>query len=154
MELDSRVAGAQQPSWLTGARPSGDPVDVLFWSGGKDSLLAWRALVREGARPVVLLTTFDSASRIVAHQEVGVRQIVRQAEHLGLPLLGVPLHPGHPYVDRIREAVSLVPAIGRFVFGDLHLRHIREWRDTAFRDLAGELGASLHFPSGAFQLKR
>ncbi len=146
MELDSRVAGAQQPSWLTADQPSGAPADVLFWSGGKDSFLSWRWLVREGARPVVLLTTFDAATRIVAHQEVRVRQIVRQAEHLGLPLLGVPLHPGHPYVGRIREAIALVPAIRRFVFGDLHLQHIREWRDTAFRELAAECGAALHFP--------
>ncbi len=146
MELDSRVAGAQQPSWLTGAGPSDDPADVLFWSGGKDSFLCYRVLTREAVRPVVLLTTFDAASRIVAHQEIGVRQVVRQAEHLGLPLLGVPLHPGHPYVDRIREAVALVPGIARFVFGDLHLRHIREWRDKAFRDLAAERGATLHFP--------
>ena len=146
MELDSRVAGAQQPSWLTGAAPPGEPADVLFWSGGKDSFLCYRVLMREAVRPVALLTTFDAASRIVAHQEIGVRQVVRQAEHLGLPLLGVPLHPGHDYVDRIREAVSLVPAIVRFVFGDLHLRHIREWRDTAFRELAAECGATLHFP--------
>ena len=146
MELDGRLAAAQQPSWLTADQPPAEPVDVLFWSGGKDSFLAYRWLMREGERPVVLLTTFDTATRIVAHQEYRIRQIVRQAEHLGLPLLGVPLHPGHPYVDRIREAVTLVPAIRRFVFGDLHLQHIREWRDAAFRELAAECGAAMHFP--------
>lgn len=146
MEFDARVAYSQQPSWLIGDRPSGEPVDVLFWSGGKDSLLCYRALVREGVRPVVLLTTFDAATRVVAHQEVPLRQVVRQAEHLGIPLLGVPLHPGHPYGDRIREAAELVPAVGRLVFGDLHLEHIRQWRDTAFEELARERGATLHFP--------
>ena len=75
-----------------------------------------------------------------------MREVVRQAEHLDEPLLGVPLHPGQPYVDRIREAVGLVPEVGRFVFGDLHLEHIREWRDNAFREFAEELGATLHFP--------
>ena len=146
MELDGRVACAQQPSWLTGAELPGEPADVLFWSGGKDSFLCYRTLMREGVRPIVLLTTFDAVSRIVAHQEIGVRQVVRQAEHLELPLLGVPLHRGHSYTDRIRQSVAQVPAVGRFVFGDLHLRHIREWRDAAFQDLADESGAELHFP--------
>lgn len=146
MEVGRRATWAQQPAWMTEAVPSAEPVDLLFWSGGKDSLLSYRALGREGVRPVALLTTFDSVTRIVAHQELHFNQIVRQAGHLGLPLLGVPLHPGHPYMDRIREAVALVPRVSRFVFGDLHLEHVREWRDNAFRDLAEALGASLHFP--------
>ncbi len=146
MEVGKRAAWAQQPVWLTEAAPPGEPVDLLFWSGGKDSLLAYRALTREGVRPVALLTTFDSVTRVVAHQEVGLGQIVRQAEHLGLPLLGVPLHSGHPYADRIGDAVALVPQVGRLVFGDLHLQHIREWRDSTFRELADERGATLHFP--------
>jgi len=132
--------------WLTPLRPETDAVDVLFWSGGKDSFLAYRALLREGARPVVLLTTFDAASRTIAHQELRVELVVRQAEHLRVPLLGVPLHPGLAYEARIAEAVTSIPAIARFVFGDLHLKHIREWRAGAFRELAENCGASLHFP--------
>ena len=69
-----------------------------------------------------------------------------QAEHLHVPLLGVPLHPGLAYEARIAEAVTSIPAIARFVFGDLHLEHIREWRTGAFRELAETRGASLHFP--------
>ena len=125
MEVGRRATWAQQPVWLTDARPPDNPVDLLFWSGGKDSLLAYRALVREGVRPAELLTPFAAATRVVAHQDVRLNQIVRQAEHLGVPLLGVPLHPGHPYVDRIHEAVGLVPRVARFVFGDLHQEHIR-----------------------------
>ena len=134
------------PFWLTPLRPGPEPADVLFWSGGKDSFLAYRALLREGARPVVLLTTFDAASRTIAHQELRVELVVRQAEHLQVPLLGVPLHPGLAYEARIAEAVTSIPAIARFVFGDLHLEHIREWRTGAFRELAETRGASLHFP--------
>lgn len=134
------------PRWLTPLRPPPEPVDVLFWSGGKDSFLGYRALVREGARPVVLLTTFDAASRTIAHQELRVDLVIRQAEYLQAPLLGVPLHPGLAYEARIAEAVASIPAIARFVFGDLHLEHIREWRTGAFRELAESRGASLHFP--------
>lgn len=134
------------PQWLTRLRPEPESVDVLFWSGGKDSFLAYRALLREGARHAVLLTTFDAASRTIAHQELRVELVIRQAEHLSVPLLGVPLHPGLAYEARVAEAVALIPAVARFVFGDLHLEHIREWRTGAFRELAASRGASLHFP--------
>ncbi len=136
----------EPPQWLTQLRPAPEAVDVLFWSGGKDSFLAYRALLREGARPVVLLTTFDAASRTIAHQELRIEAVVRQAEHLRVPLLGVPLHPGLAYEARIAEAIALIPRVARFVFGDLHLEHIREWRTGAFRELAESRGASLHFP--------
>ena len=101
---------------------------------------------REGSRPVVLITTFDAQSRKIAHQELDIELAARQAEHLKAPLLGVPLHPGEAYEARIAETARMVPRIARFVFGDLHLEHIRDWRIEAFRELAAELGASLHFP--------
>ena len=146
MPLPDRAARGQQPAWLTAARAPAEPVDVLFWSGGKDSFLTWRALRREGLRPTVLLTTFDAGTRTVAHQEIQIDAVIRQAENLAQPLLGVPLHPGHAYADRIREACELVPRIARFVFGDLHLLHVREWRSVAFKELAADRGAALHFP--------
>lgn len=173
---------AQQPSWLTPfevapahtARPTAAPhkpaVDVLFWSGGKDSFLALRALMREqaahvttasgtsaantegtdsgGARragsSVVLLTTYDASSRVVAHQEVGIADIMRQAAHLQLPLVGVPLHPGLEYLDRVGQGLQLVAheaRVARLCFGDLHLEHVRAWRDGQMPRFG-----SLHYP--------
>ena len=140
------AATVEAPGWLTRWMPPADVVDLLFWSGGKDSFLAYRALMREAARPVVLLTTFAAASRRVAHQELDLALLIRQAQHLELPLLGIPLYPGLSYEARIAQAIELIPAIARFVFGDLHLEHIREWRAGAFRELAHSRGAALHFP--------
>ncbi len=140
------AARAEPPLWLTPARPPDEPADVLFWSGGKDSFLAYRALMRERLRPVILLTTFDSATRTIAHQELDVAHAARQASHLGAPLLGVPLFPGRSYEARIEEAVDRVPSVARLVFGDLHLDHVRDWRDGAFGRLAARLGASLEYP--------
>lgn len=134
------------PRWLTRQRPPADPADLLFWSGGKDSFLAYRALKRARARPIVLLTTFDAASEIVAHQELRLQLVIRQAKHLRLPLLGIPLYPSAAYEARIAEAIKLMPAIARFVFGDLHLEHVREWRREAFREIAESRGATLYFP--------
>ncbi len=146
VELGDRGRRAQRPTWLAPAPSAGEAADVLFWSGGKDSLLAYRRLIGEDARPVVLLTTFSGATRRVAHQEVHIDSVTRQAEALGVPLLGVPLHAGIPYVDHIADALELVPGVARIVFGDLHLEHIRHWRATALAGLARALGAKLHFP--------
>ncbi|PXF48955.1 hypothetical protein BWQ96_01297 [Gracilariopsis chorda] len=119
-----------------------DSVDILFWSGGKDSYLAFRALQRAAVRPVILLTTFDAASGIVAHQEVSIDDIIRQAKSVNVPLLGVPI-AGGAYVrlvsaglDRLRDhGINIV----RVAFGDLHLRHVRNWRETELHSLKAEL---------------
>lgn len=127
----------------------GDACDVLFWSGGKDSYLALRALQREAARPVVLLTTFEDASEIVAHQRVRLDDIRQQATALGLPLLLVPLYAGPTYVERLTLGLGLLSRrtrIARLAFGDLHLQHIRDWREQHLGPVAATLGATLHLP--------
>lgn len=139
-----------------------DVVDVLFWSGGKDSFLALRQLVRQSAdrESVLLLTTYDAHSRTVAHQNVPVDTIVRQAIAMRMPLLGVPLDGSiredengattstasrdggtsrsptqGDYLSYIQRALLHVrnsgTSIRRLVFGDLHLDHIRQWRDSS-----------------------
>ncbi len=147
VRLESRSQRIQQAAWLSDARPSVDaPVSVLFWSGGKDSFLAYRALVREGVQNLVLLTTFDARSRIIAHQEFAIDAVVEQAAHLGVPLIGVPLHPGGEYLDHIAPALDLVPQCERLCFGDLHLEHIRDWRVEAFGGDARTSELQLAFP--------
>ncbi len=128
---------------------SDEPHDVLFWSGGKDSYLALRALQAEGARPVVLLTTFEDNSEIVAHQQVRVSQIQAQCRALQLPILMVPLPSGPAYTTRISLALGLLArrcSIARLVFGDLHLQHLRDWREKHLLPLAHAHQAVLHLP--------
>jgi len=134
-------------------------VKVLFFSGGKDSFLSIRAIIKkyqEGNMDnlcLVLLTTFDAKSRFIAHQDIPIDTIVRQATHLNVPLVGVPLHRGtsESYIERISTALDLVAKraglgsksdITSLIFGDLHLEHIRGWRD----DELGKLGISLEYP--------
>ena len=123
--------------------PPGSHVKVLFFSGGKDSFLAIRELARERRRQpfhLVLLTTFDAESRIIAHQEIPIDDVLRQATHLGIPLLAVPLWrgSGESYVCRVEAGLHAihkrVPEMKcmTLVFGDLHLDHIREWREKEF----------------------
>ncbi len=126
-----------------------DEVDVLSWSGGKDSYLALRNLLRSARRPVVLLTTFDGSRGVVAHQEVEFTFIHEQARALELPLVLVPLLPGGCYTERLRLGLRVIArhaAVARLCFGDLHLADIRAWREREVGPAAAELGASLYFP--------
>ena len=118
--------------------------DLLFWSGGKDSYLALRALQKEGLRDVVLVTSFSGTEYRVAHQEIPINCIERQAKDLGLDLLLLPLYPDTEYASRVWVGASLVKrkrSVERMVFGDLHLEHIRDWREKELSFLA-----PLYFP--------
>ncbi|MEM7099449.1 MAG: DUF5522 domain-containing protein [Pseudomonadota bacterium] len=145
VQLVYRTKVAQQPTWLTQTPITPQPWDVLFWSGGKDSYLTLRALQRK-QRPVVLLTTYDAKSGQIAHQDIPIDQVVRQANTLQLPLIGIPLASEQAYIETISKAVALVPSATRLVFGDLHLRHIRQWREEALQPLADQHGLTLAFP--------
>lgn len=142
-----RVHTIQQPAWMTAARP--DPScqhAILFWSGGKDSFLAYRAMQREGRFDVVLLTTFDARTRLIAHQEFLIDEVVTQAQKLHLPLIGVPLHAGADYVEQLVPAFDLLPHCEHLAFGDLHLGYVRKWREEAFAAHARTASVSLEFP--------
>lgn len=159
--LDRRGRRIQQAAWLSAARPH-DPAAavVLFWSGGKDSFLAYRALERAGAGEIVLLTSFDAKSRIIAHQEIAIEEVIAQAGALGeapgasligappigAPLIGVPLHPGSDYLEQVACALDLVPGCTRLAFGDLHVGHIRDWREEAFGAHPRTAAMRLEFP--------
>jgi uncharacterized protein (TIGR00290 family) len=107
----------------------------LSWSTGKDSAFALRAVRTGGEVDVVgLLTTVDAGSgRVPVH---GVpRELVRaQARALGLPLHVVELPwpcPNDVYEARTWEALAGArrDGVDRLVFGDLHLRDVREYRE-------------------------
>lgn len=107
-------------------------IDVLFWSGGKDSLLALQHLLQEKRR-VVLLTSFGALTSRVSIQNIHIKNIAKQADFLKLPLCLVPLFPNTDYKTSIQEALDLITKqtgaqINRLVFGDLHLQSIRQWR--------------------------
>jgi diphthamide synthase (EF-2-diphthine--ammonia ligase) len=166
VKADQLAVRIQQPAFLHHAtehsmfsiHPSrGSNIHVLFDSGGKDSFLALRSLVRKARQSesvplgVVLLTTFDATSRIIAHQDISVGIVVQQAKHLDVSLLGVPMHRGslESYVQRIQRGLDVIARyvqgetmITTLVFGDLHLEHIKGWRDEQL----GPLGFAMEYP--------
>ena len=156
--VKNKAAKIQQPSFLHRQKEGGSSqifsinanknIKVLFFSGGKASFLAVRALVRsyyeDGPFGLVLVTTFDAKTRIIAHQEVCIDQVIKQASHLDINLVGIPLRrgSGETYVDRIRCGLKVIQGfvppesrVSSLVFGDLHLSHIKEWRDKILTQL-------------------
>jgi ABC-type Fe3+-hydroxamate transport system substrate-binding protein/diphthamide synthase (EF-2-diphthine--ammonia ligase) len=117
-----------------------------------DSFLTLRTQANEATKEsfgLVLLTTFDATSRVIAHQDISIDVVEKQARHLGVALVGVPMHRGssETYVERVRKGLEVVEnySVGplkALVFGDLHLEHIWQWR----KDMLGPLGYELVFP--------
>jgi diphthamide synthase (EF-2-diphthine--ammonia ligase) len=112
--------------------PKEGGLDILFWSGGKDSFLTLMHLLEQN-RNVVLLTSFGVLTNHVSIQDIHIKNIAKQSEFLKIPLCLVPLHPNSDYKRAIEEALKMIQdrtsnPIERLVFGDLHLEDIRKWR--------------------------
>ncbi len=118
---------------------------LLFWSGGKDSLLA-RHYLDLSSDEVILLTTYDEEEAIVPHQQIPLKVIQRQAVAFGHMSTVVPLPdpcPNTIYLERVVAAISALPwQINTLVFGDWKNREIRTWREKVLE----KRGFNLRFP--------
>lgn len=122
-------------------------MDVLFWSGGKDSYLALEFFrEKHDENKLKLLTTYNEDTDVVPHQNIDVSDIKKQAATLKLELILVPLPqecPNEEYLQRVEEALAgQQETVRRLIFGDWHLQDIREWREKAF----GNMGYECLFP--------
>jgi len=118
--------------------PKEGGLDVLFWSGGKDSFLTLMHLLEE-KRNVILLTSFGAYTSRVSIQDIHIKNIAKQAQFFKTPLCLVPLFPNTDYRESVAEALKLIQnqtdlKIERLVFGDLHLEDIRQWRVDAWSE--------------------
>ena len=109
-------------------------VDILFWSGGKDSYLTY--LQHDRKRKLVLCNTYEGESGMILHQGVHHHKVMDQAKKLKLDLVLAPLpsrNTNEEYLAVVEQAVSLAAKEAktedvRCLFGDLHLSDIRNWR--------------------------
>lgn len=113
-------------------------LDILFWSGGKDSFLTLMHLLKEN-RSVILLTSFGAHTSRVSIQNIHIKNIAKQSEFLKIPLCLVPLYPNSDYKGTIEKALEMIKdrtgsLIEQLVFGDLHLEDIRKWRVDTWSD--------------------
>ncbi len=122
-------------------------MDILFWSGGKDAYLAYHFYRESNPKATIkLLTTYNESTDLVPHQNIPLKDIKTQANHLGLELITVPLPPDCPndiYLKRLEETFENVDEpIDHLIFGDWYLEDIRKWREKVF----GDMGYDCLFP--------
>lgn len=122
-------------------------MDILFWSGGKDSYLALEFYKHDhSADHLKLLTTYEETSEMVPHQQIPLSHIQEQADRLKLELICVPLPrecSNNVYLERVRKyLLQQEKEIVHLVFGDWKLEDIREWREKEF----GKMGYKCLFP--------
>lgn len=123
-------------------------MDILFWSGGKDSYLAYEFYKQDYAqdRTLKLLTTFEENSGVIPHQNIPMERIRKQAADLDMELIEVPLSkncPNEQYLKSVQEALEKQEEpVERLIFGDWQLEDIREWREKQF----GDMGYRCLFP--------
>lgn len=118
-------------------------MDILFWSGGKDSYLAYEFYQQEHETDSLkLLTTYEEESKFVPHQNIPVKDIKKQAAELGLEIILVPLPkdcPNDIYLSKLRKVLEKESKpVQRLVFGDWKLEDIRSWREQVFGDMGYE----------------
>jgi diphthamide synthase (EF-2-diphthine--ammonia ligase) len=138
------------PTWVAGKAPipAGEAVDVVFWSGGKDSWLAWQA-ARGTGRGSVWLTTYDPARNEVPIQGIGIGTIRHQAARAGQTLALVPVGADRDYGEALRDGLETIRRhhpIERLVFGDLWLEDVRQARERTLGEWALRHGAALWLP--------
>ncbi len=120
---------------LSGGRATGAAICVMSWSGGKDSALALREVLRGGEFKVAaLVTTLMRGHERVQIQNIRRELIERQAASLGLPLHCIYIEKGASNVEyeaALAEAFAPYRDAGveTVAFGDLFLEDLRAYRE-------------------------
>ena len=121
---------------------------LMSWSSGKDSAWALHTALKNPELDIQgLFCTVNKKFERVAMHAVRIQLLTLQAERLNLPLKIIELpNPCSEeiYEDIMRQFVSKVQTqhIDQFIFGDLYLEHIREYR---IQKLSGT-GIKANFP--------
>ena|SRR5215467_2906469 len=107
---------------------SAAPTCAIFFSGGKDSMLALDRVVRLGYRVVRLVTLYDGATKRVRFHGVPVALMQAQADALAIFTRPYPTTTDNfervllQALDELRKE-----AVDAAVFGNIHLADVRGW---------------------------
>lgn len=124
------------------------PKVLLSWSSGKDSAWTLHAIRQRAEYEIVgLVTTINERHDRVAMHAVRVPLLEQQSDSVGVPLWKVPIPDpctDEQYQAAMRKLLSKAKeqGVSHFVFGDLFLEDIRQYRE---KQLAGT-GISPLFP--------
>lgn len=120
-----------------------EPV-IIFWSGGKDCYLALEKIkMSETHYPFCLFSVIDKKSNQIKFHGVKESLLVKQAELLKLPLQRVYLEENSSnevYLNTVQKFLDLYlkKGIKTLVFGDIHLKDVKEFREKSFKELGFE----------------
>jgi uncharacterized protein (TIGR00290 family) len=121
---------------------------LLFWSGGKDSALAYHYLKQNNYYEVVgLVTTFDREKNTVPYHGIPDSLIIDQAKMLNLPLQRIFLPSNctnQEYLTHVGEILIRYAKRGicTVAFGDINQIEIKKFRE----DMVGPLKMKAIFP--------
>ena len=101
---------------------------ALFWSGGKDSLLALDRAARAGLEVPYLINISEGNTGRVRFHGVRKELILAQARALGRELLQFETHPDS-FEQAFRDSLAKARALGveAIAFGNIHLADVRAW---------------------------
>jgi uncharacterized protein (TIGR00290 family) len=146
--------GAQET--IADPRDGSTRTKILFgWSGGKDSALALREVLKSGRYEIAaLLTTCTEGYDRVSMHGVRCGLLDQQAAELGLPLrkVFIPQHSSNDeYETRMKAALAEYrdTGIGCVAFGDLYLEDIRQYRDR----MLDSIGMKALYPIWGFNTR-
>ena len=110
---------------------------AIFWSGGKDSLLALDRARQRGLEITHLVNIFDGVSGRVRFHGVRRESIAAQAKALGIELVQKSAQPDR-FEQAFHSTLEDLQGLGveGIVFGNIHLADVRAWyeeRTTAMR---------------------
>jgi diphthine-ammonia ligase len=104
---------------------------ALFWSGGKDSLLALDRSRRTGLDVTHLVNIYEGNTGRVRFHGVRKELLEAQARALGLELISEATHPRN-FEAAFQSALQELKRqdIKGICFGNIHLSDIREWYES------------------------
>jgi diphthine-ammonia ligase len=107
---------------------------AVFFSGGKDSMLALDRVTRSSYHVAQLVTLYDGASEHVRFHGVPIALMQAQAKALDIPSLLCPTTPEN-FEQVFLQALGELRADGvnALVFGDIHLADVRGWYEDRVR---------------------
>jgi len=107
---------------------------AVFFSGGKDSMLALDRVTRSSYHVAQLVTLYDGASERVRFHGVPIALMQAQAKALDIPSLLYPTTPEN-FAQVFLQALGELRADGvnALVFGDIHLADVRGWYEERVR---------------------
>jgi diphthine-ammonia ligase len=111
------------------------PTCAVFFSGGKDSMLALDRATRSGYYVARLVTLYDGATERVRFHGIPTALMRAQADALGIPTLLRPTTPDN-FERMFLQALDELCAegIGAVVFGNIHLVDVRGWYEERVRN--------------------